>query len=263
MPTRSPILLVHGFTDSARTWAPLTPLLEPHHDVLAPTLLGHHGGAPVPNPTADPGVAMVDALERTLDERGIDQAHIVGNSLGGWLALELAARGRARSVVALSPANGWEAEGGPEEQRVLQIFARTRRVSPVGAKAARHIASRPRLRALALRDVVAHGERISPPVAQSLIEGPAACTMYPHLVAMVKAGGYRKELAAIDVPVRIAWGDRDRTLPKARYSSYFQTILPAAEWIDLHDSGHLPHHDDPHLVAHTVLEVTRRVDAAG
>lgn len=83
-------------------------MLERHHDVLVPTLAGHAGGPPIPGEASD--VVMTDLVEHAMDEAGFPTAHIVGNSLGGYIALQLAARGRAETVVALSPAGGW-AEG--------------------------------------------------------------------------------------------------------------------------------------------------------
>src|SRR3954471_10402019 len=105
---RTPLVLVHGFPDTPRTRALVRPALERHHDVIAPALAGHAGGPPLPDPMN--AEAVIGALEREMDDAGFDTAHIVGNSLGGFIALRLATRGRARSVVALAPAGGW-AEG--------------------------------------------------------------------------------------------------------------------------------------------------------
>jgi pimeloyl-ACP methyl ester carboxylesterase len=110
---------LHGFTDTWRTWELVLPELERHHDVLAPTLIGHAGG-----PRLDGAVTrgvIPDAIERALDDAGFETAHIVGNSLGGFVALQLAARGRARSVVALAPAGGW-AEGDESFRETLDYF---------------------------------------------------------------------------------------------------------------------------------------------
>ena len=71
--------------------------------MIAVDLPGFGESAPLRDPQAPIIPAQADAVEHTLDELGIDTTHIVGNSLGGWLAFELARRGRARSVVALSP----------------------------------------------------------------------------------------------------------------------------------------------------------------
>ena len=96
---------MHGFTDTWRTWELVLPALERRHDVLAPTLPGHAGGPPIEGEITDRLIA--DAVEQAMDDAGFVTAHIVGNSLGGFVALQLAARGRADSVVALAPAGGW------------------------------------------------------------------------------------------------------------------------------------------------------------
>ncbi|SNR96140.1 Alpha/beta hydrolase family protein [Haloechinothrix alba] len=82
------------------------PLLEARHAVYASTLPGHRGAAPLSSDRR-PGVrGVTDAVERLLDDAGIERAHLVGNSLGGWVALELAERGRAQSVVEVIAPSG-------------------------------------------------------------------------------------------------------------------------------------------------------------
>jgi pimeloyl-ACP methyl ester carboxylesterase len=105
--------------DTWRTWELVLPELERHHDVLAPTLPGHAGG-PALGELSD--ATMSDAVEQAMDEAGFDTAHVVGNSLGGYVALQLAARGRARSVVAFAPAGGW-AEGDEALGGLLSLQA--------------------------------------------------------------------------------------------------------------------------------------------
>lgn len=97
-------MCLHGFTDTWRTWELVLPALERRHEVLVPTLAGHAGGAAIDG--EQDASTLVDGVERAMDEAGFDTAHIVGNSLGGYVALQLAARGRARSVVALAPVAG-------------------------------------------------------------------------------------------------------------------------------------------------------------
>ena len=114
-----PLVLLHGFVDCWRTWDLVLPELERHHDVLAPALVGHAGGPPLDGEvTRD---LLPDALERAMDEAGFETAHIAGNSLGGYMALQLAARGRARSVVALAPGGGW-ARGDDSYRETLDLF---------------------------------------------------------------------------------------------------------------------------------------------
>jgi len=76
----TPMVCLHGFTDTWRTWEPVLPALEREHDVLAPTLAGHAGGPPLPEPlTVD---ALPDAVERAMDAAGLDRAHLVGDDTG-------------------------------------------------------------------------------------------------------------------------------------------------------------------------------------
>jgi pimeloyl-ACP methyl ester carboxylesterase len=77
-----PLVCLHGFTDTWRTWELVLPALERRHDVLAPTLAGHAGGPPIRGDVTD--ALLADAVERALDDAGIDTAHFAGNSLGGY-----------------------------------------------------------------------------------------------------------------------------------------------------------------------------------
>ena len=120
-------MLIHGFSGTRLIWEPVLEALERSHDVLAVNLAGHVGG-PEPAGTPVSVNALVDAVECDLDTAGFDTAHLVGHSLGGWIAFELAGRGRARSVVALAPAGGWE-HGSRAERRLRMLFTRDHRFS--------------------------------------------------------------------------------------------------------------------------------------
>jgi pimeloyl-ACP methyl ester carboxylesterase len=118
-----PVVLLHGFTAAWRIWHPILADLVARYEVIAPTLPGHHGGPSYPDDHPIGFEHSTDAVERLLDELGVGTAHFVGNSMGGGIALELAKRGRARSVVAFAPAGGWSAGDG-EGPRIGRFFAR-------------------------------------------------------------------------------------------------------------------------------------------
>ena len=251
-----PLLLLHGFTDTWRAWTPLLSALEPVHEVLAPTLPGHYGGEPPP-PDRDLTVAAtVDALEERMDAAGWPTAHVAGSSFGGWLGLELAARGRARSVVALCPAGGWE-HNSREGLHVYRYFLRAhhtlRLLTP---ELMRQIATRPRLRAVALRELVSHPERVPARAAHDMLEGARGCSVVIEGIELARREGAFDELAPITCPVRIAYGARDWLIRWPAFYGRLQRILPDAEYVELADCGHLPMWDDPDLVARTILEVT-------
>ena len=76
------------------------------YEVFAPTMASHNGGPRAGTWFLSSSV-LADHVERQMDELGWETAHIVGNSLGGWVAFELERRGRARSVTGIAPAGGW------------------------------------------------------------------------------------------------------------------------------------------------------------
>src|SRR3984885_2785494 len=105
--TGTPLLLLHGIGAIWQAWSPVLPYLEPHHEVIVPTLHGHAGGPLLDSQVAPSVRALVDGIEQELDRLGLLKVHIAGTSLGGWIGIELARRGRARSLVLLSPAGAW------------------------------------------------------------------------------------------------------------------------------------------------------------
>jgi pimeloyl-ACP methyl ester carboxylesterase len=252
---RSPMLLLHGFTGTPVMWDPVLPLLELHHECHAITLPGHHGGPEM----VDDGLSIVDSfverVERQMDELGLERAHIVGNSLGGALSLELASRGRAISTVAISPAGGWEVDSA--EARRLQLFFRMLHFQTKHFKGLAHeLVIRPRGRMLALRDAVAAPGRLPAPLAAKWIEAAADTPCFEMLIAHAPTFNVEKTIEPFDSPLRIVWGTRDRILPFDRYAAVIDRHLPHAEWVMLDGVGHVPMSDDPAGVAQAILEFT-------
>src|SRR5204862_2087176 len=102
---------------------------------------------------------LADAVERAMDAAGFETAHIAGNSLGGYVALQLAARGRARSVVALAPAGGW-APGDESYQEALDYFVRLQELMRTAAPRADAIVATPEGRRRATQDIAVRYEHI-------------------------------------------------------------------------------------------------------
>ncbi len=256
-----PLVLIHGFSATRLTWEPVVESLERSFDVLAVNLAGHVGG-PTLDGTPVSLDALVDAVERDLDAAGFDTVHAVGNSLGGWIALELAARGRARSVVALSPAGGWE-RGSRSERRLATLFTRTRKLETAQLPRIESLLRRPRLRHALLWQVAAHGERISAVAAVQMMRDSVLCPVYVDLLEAILRDGPPRTFDGVTCPVLLAWGTLDRMIPSPRYSRRLRNLLPNAEWVDLPGVGHIPMVDNPELVARTIIEFVRRVgDAA-
>jgi pimeloyl-ACP methyl ester carboxylesterase len=249
-----PLVLLHGFLESWRSWELVLPALERRHDVLALTLPGHAGGPPLEGPAT--GAAVADAVEAAMDEAGLPAAHLAGNSLGGRLALELAARGRARSVVAFAPAGGWARDEGSfrellADQRELHREARV--AAPYAAALVATPAGRRRVSAT----VTERFEHIPPELLAHRIEAAAACRAAEALIEEGQQGSWDLDAARIDVPVRIVWGTADRLLPWPSAAVRYRTEwLPQADWVVLDDVGHAPQLDVPLEAAELILGLT-------
>jgi pimeloyl-ACP methyl ester carboxylesterase len=241
------LVLLHGLAMSGSAWREVVPRLSAHHEVYTPTADGHRGGRAArrrPATIAD----MVDGAERYLDERGLDRPHLAGNSMGGFVAIELVRRGRAATVCALSPAGFWTTGDGFQRRALGQLqrgVAMGRRSRPVVPLVYRSAA----LRRLILRDIAAHGDRIPANRAVEILDDGLECTVLGDLCA---ADWLVTPLDPTPCPITIAWGENETLLPPGAYDRR----IPQATVTTLPGVGHVPMFDDPDLVARTILAVT-------
>jgi pimeloyl-ACP methyl ester carboxylesterase len=248
-----PLVCLHGFTDTWRTWELVLPALEREHDVLAPTLAGHAGGPPIEGEaTSD---TLVEAVERAMDEVGFETAHVAGNSLGGYVALRLAARGRARSVLAFAPAGGWAADDESLGE-TRAYFMRMRQLLVGVAPHAAEIVSRPEGRRRATLFTTTNYEHIPAELLAHQIVGAAECPGFTELVELADREGWPLDAAAIDCPVRVVWGTGDRVLPWPSAAARYREQLPQADWVELDGIGHCPQLDVPLETAQLILGMT-------
>lgn len=252
--TGSPLVCLHGFTDTWRTWELVLPELERHHDVLAPTLLGHAGGLPLESEVND--TLIPDAIERAMDDAGFDTAHIVGNSLGGFVALQLAARGRAESVVALAPAGGW-ADGDESFKETVELLATTQDLLQAAAPYAEAIVASPDGRRRATEFITTNFEHIPAELLAHQIRGAASCQAVP-LLEYARHEGFSLDAEKITCPVRIVWGTDDKILQWPSAAARFRDWLPHADWVELAGIGHCPQLDVPLETAQLIVGFTAR-----
>jgi len=258
--TGTPLLLLHGITAIWRAWSPILPHLEPHHDVIVPTLAGH-GGGPLLDAQVAPSVqALTDVIEDELDRLGLPKVHIAGNSLGGWVGIELARRGRAHSLVLFSPAGAWRSQRSIELRAAwvrLSFDALSRYASRADAMVANTV-----LRRFLLAGQVAHPDRVPPEELAAVIRASSLAPVVAPLLRELPLRQVQPLPVDRDYPVRLVWGDRDLVLPFNGFGAAMLERLPGAELIHLPGAGHVPMSDDPVTVAKLILDVTRAVDNA-
>jgi pimeloyl-ACP methyl ester carboxylesterase len=199
---------------------------------------------------------MADAVERAMDEACFDTAHVLGSSLGGYLALQLAARGRAETVVALAPAGGW----APEDESYRDLLAFQRAVRDQARAAAPHvdaIVASPAGRRRATQLLSVNFEHIPAELIAHQLLGVASCPAADELIGYALREGWALDAERITCPVRIVWGARDEVLPWPRAAArYRDDWLPHADWVLLDDVGHYPQLDVPLEASQLVLGFT-------
>jgi pimeloyl-ACP methyl ester carboxylesterase len=255
-----PLVLVHGFTATWRCWLPVLAELVPRFEVIAPTLHGHDGGAPMPPHDQPFSIARAaDLLEEHLDALGVGSAHLAGNSMGGALALELAKRGRARSVVGISPAGGLRPGDDAAARQIIKVFSRMQKITTKSINFLPKVMARPGLRRLALRDVMTRGHQVPAAEAVALARSSVRCEIVQDVYTVLRAGeAALHDLQKIDVPVLISWGDKDRILPIEVHSPRLREEIPGVELRVTPGLGHTPMWDDPGLIATTIGDFAAR-----
>ena len=249
-----PLLLIHGLGLSRRSWKPVLPFLTRAHEVLAIDIPGFGAAPPLPDraPTVD---ALTDAVEAELDRTGLDRFHIAGNSLGGWIALELARRGRASSAVAFSP-SGLEAPA--ERVYVVAMNELLRARSLVGAPAAALLAASPVSRSVMLSGLHGRPWRVPAHDAAAEIKDFATAPGFRPTLYATTGSHAPTGLTEIRVPVRICFGTEDAMLG-ALTAPRFAAAIRGAQLFPLPGCGHVPMADDPRLVGAAITGFTAAV----
>lgn len=243
-----PLVLIHGVGHTWRGWKPMLPELERRFDVLAVDLPGHGHSPALPAGTDSTPEALADAVEREMIGAGFDNAHLAGNSLGGWIALELARRGRARTVSAISPAglqHGREKGWGEGILRGMRWLAEN-------APAPEALLRNPVTRSLLAGPASARPWRKDP---DELIEEMELFGSCPGLYATLQPTFHAQPrgLTTLDVPVLLLWGKLDLIL-LPRQGRRFERLIPGAELRYIGGAGHVPMGDVPELLAEAITE---------
>ena len=248
--------MIHGAGGASwHDFAPLIPHLESRRDVVVVRIPGHYGARPLEEGADLTIDAFSDRLEEQLDELGLDRPDIVGDSTGGWLALELARRGRAGAVVAISPSGMWTPEEARKVERDLKrAYALLRRTLPLATMLTRTSAGRYLVFAPMLG--TRGGELTAEQAGHVLRALVGSQVGLSPLEANKDEQGRLKtasRLSEIRCPVLILWGERDRLMPRVQGERWADAI-EGAELEEIADTGHHPQFDRPQEIADIVVE---------
>jgi 4,5:9,10-diseco-3-hydroxy-5,9,17-trioxoandrosta-1(10),2-diene-4-oate hydrolase len=240
-----PVLLLHGIASSVYTWKDVLPALAAHHDVVAMDLPGF-GDSAIPSPASGDRIAR--SVVGLMDRLGIARASIVGNSLGGAIAIAIAARrpDRVDRIVLLDPA-GYNF--APADRPLLLRMA-----AAIPA---------PALEALPLRPMVSHGLRqvfhdkalVTPDkVAEYVapLRRPGASAALHQLLLGTDDLHFPAVIREVRAPTLILWGRYDTWIPP-RDAQRFAADIPGARVVML-EAGHMPQEERPAETAALVEE---------
>ena len=250
-----PILLLHPFLLSQNVWRTVAGQLADtdRFEVLAPTMIGHHGGRRTRGWLLDTA-ALVDDVERRMDEAGWRTAHIVGNSLGGWVAFELERRGRARSLTAIAPAGGWSQHSLTKYETVLKFV-----LGGPALLAARLLGPRildlPFTRRIATLPVSGPADGPSRADLDLLVGDATHCSAYVQLMVKTLRLPGLLELADVGVPAHLVLCEKDRVFPSPRGTRYFVDNLPPGTRVTrLPGLGHVPMLEAPGRITELIAD---------
>ena len=243
------LLLLHGIGTTHDDFAALRPQLDVDYRVLAADLPGHGRSPALPGRPTIPAIA--DAIVADLDELGVGRVHVLGNSIGARIALELAARGRARSVVAISP-SGLNTAAERLYQGVLMsgnrlVLRRLRSLLPALARTTLG-------RSVLLTGLRSAPWRSSETEARALREGFGAADAFWQMLWWGILADVPTGLDRIDCPVVLAQGTLD--LVAVGQTPRYLAAVPTARFVPLYGAGHAPQSDTPGVILRLVHECT-------
>ena len=230
----APLLFLHG-AGGVPQWLPFFDLLAERYEVWVPEHPGF-GASDDPPWIRSIGDLALFYLE-LLEEAGLDRIHLIGNSLGGWLAAEILIRDRSRvrSLVQLAPA-GIRAPGVPPGDNFIW-----------GPEEA-------------VRNLY-HDQSFADRILQLQPDQAQLDVMLKNRFSAAKFGwqprwtnpDLEKWLHRIKLPAHVIWGDADKLMPPA-YAPLWRDRLPDARLVIVNNCGHLPHVEQAPLVARHVRQ---------
>lgn len=246
--------MLHPFMMSSYVWHDVAPALARtgRLEVFAPSMAGHNGGPPGRSWFLDTKT-LADHVEDQLDELGWGTAHIVGNSLGGWVAFELDRRGRARTLTAIAPAGGWH-RWSPVKYEIVAKFVAGAPVWLIAWAFGPRAARLPWAKQLASVPISASPAALSDADLLEVIDDVTHCRAYYQLLFKALTLPGLMELAASRTPTNLVVCEKDRVLPHPRYTKHFLKHLPEVDRVTTLDNvGHIPMFEAPQLIADLII----------
>lgn len=243
------VILLHGLGATGASFHPVIGLLRRGYRVVVPDLPGYGASRPPHGRAFLTFAELLDTAEAFVERVAPRGAYLAGNSMGGWIAAKLASRrpDLARGIALLNPGGpGLNAEDWTDFARVI---------SAEDADAIRQFVAR-------LFHRPPFGYQLLGRDLKRLMRAPSVT----ELVCSLQAEDFltAEELASVDCPSVLIWGENDRLIPAA-CRAFFLEKLPLVRYAPMAECGHCPQLERPRQTAEILLELPRlrrRVRAA-
>jgi pimeloyl-ACP methyl ester carboxylesterase len=237
-----PVLFLHGISGCWQNWLENLPHFGRGRRVIALDLPGF-GASPMPSWGIDMpayGRLVHDFCKRL----GVEGATVVGNSMGGFIAVEAATTGPARfSRLVLVSAAGILNTWNPEARATATAYA-WKRFGPLVADRGEWIISHPRSRQAILGPFMRYPNRLRADLLWEQMNGGMRCPGFGDALRALIRHDIRERLGAIEMPTMIVWGQSDRVIPMAAALSYHRRIPHSCLEI-FERTGHVPQLERP------------------
>lgn len=234
-PSNPSLVLVHGLGSAGSIWKSLIPDLKEDFTVFAIDLPGHGEATIDPTEEHDPHSLARRIVEFMHKKYDVTTMHVAGNSLGGWIALEMAAVApeRVKSVTALAPAGLWNQV--PTQKLPPSLDSRIlAKISQFFMPIAYHL---PPLKALGYRKITHLWRELSYESCRDSVIAMARSKGYKHLWQGIRGRRFDSTIP-VNVEVAIVFGDNDKTLPEEVAQE--KSVAPAhAQWIVVENCAHV------------------------
>ena len=243
------IVLIHGMGCAASAWKPIIPKLAKQFEVITIELPGHGQSPYSPIQKMDP-TSLADLCIQNLKEIGIDQFHLVGNSLGGWISLEMAVLKptAVKTLTALAPAGLWLTPFTtryPGEKALRAMASGVEKLAP-------SLLNYTWAKKIGFEAVTPRWKELSYEICLDATNAMTKSTGYFPAWDALLGRRFDKQIDS-QVCVKIVFGDSDYTLPAKTCQE--RSLAPAhAKWVVLPQTGHVPMWDSPNQVVAEIMQ---------
>ena len=244
-----PLVAIHGLGSAKTAWKPLQKELPKSYKFITLDLPGHGESKEVASPEMTPD-KLAELIHENLISNGIDKYHLIGNSLGGWIALEMGAKfpNNVLSITGLAPAGLWL----KPRSKLSPSLSISRASAKIFHNYSNSLLKIKLFRMLGFGLVSPQGRQFSIETCVDAAIAMGTAPGYPALWKGTHGKRFDKQIPS-DIPISIIFGDTDLTLPAKNCQE--KSLTPThSKWYILENSGHAPMWDQTEVV----IEITKK-----